>query len=196
MAEEEAKLREEEFQKEQELNDKIIAEDERVKQEQRRILEERLGAFSTFFNGLGSLLELAGEHNRGFAIASRAMAAAEAAINSYLAFTKALTSGVPPFNYIAAAGVLAAGLAQQIKIISTPIPSAETGGRFVVPNSVGSDSQLMRVNPGEEIDVTPRGMAGFNQTQNIIVRIEKQTIFDVVNDGIRGGNILIAAVNF
>jgi hypothetical protein len=87
-------------------------------------------------------------------------------------------------------------LAQQAKIISTPIPSAETGGRFVVPNAVGSDSRLMRVNPGEEIDVTPRGMAGFNGTQNITVQIDRQVIFDVVNDGIRSNDILIAAVNF
>jgi hypothetical protein len=54
----------------------------------------------------------------------------------------------------------------------------------------------MRVNPGEEVDVTPRGEAGNNAIQNIIVQIEKQTVFDVVNDGIRSGDILIQVANF
>jgi hypothetical protein len=196
MYEEAERQREEEFQKQQELNNGIIAEEERVKQVQQQLLEERLGAFSGFFNGVGSLMEVAAKHNKGAAVAMKALSASEAAINSYLAFTKALASAAPPFNFILAAGTLAAGLAQQIKILSTPIPSAETGGRFIVPNSAGSDSGLMRVNQGEEVEVTPRGMTGFTRTQNITVQIEKQTIFDVVNDGIRGGDILIAAVNF
>jgi hypothetical protein len=88
------------------------------------------------------------------------------------------------------------GIAQQIKIMSTAIPSAETGGRFIVPNSVGSESSLMRVNSGEEVNVTPRGMVGSDATQNIIVQLDKQTLFDVVNDGIRSGDVLIAALNY
>jgi hypothetical protein len=87
-------------------------------------------------------------------------------------------------------------LASQIKIWSTPIPSAETGGRFIVPNGVGSDSQIMRVNPGEEIDVTPRGQVGGGAAQNIIVQIEKQVLFDVMNEGIRSGDVIISTANF
>jgi hypothetical protein len=177
-------------------DDLLIAEEKRTQAVEQKLLEEKLGAFSTFFNGWASLLEMAGEKNRGFAIVARALASAEAAINSYLAFTKALASAAPPFNYIAAAGVLAAGLAQQIKINSTAIPSAETGGRFIVPNSIGSDNSLMKVNSGEEVEVTPRGMTGYNNSQNIIVQIEKQVLFDVINDGIRSGDVLIAAVNY
>jgi hypothetical protein len=177
-------------------DDMIIAEEERITKSQRELLEERLGAFTTFFNGLSSLLEVAGKHNRGAAIAAKATASAEAAINSYLAFTKALSSSAPPFNYIMAAGVLASGIAQQAKIMSTTIPSAETGGRFIVPNSTGSDNSYMRVNSGEEVEVTPRGMTGFNATQNITVQLDKQVIFDVINNGIRSGDVLIAAVNY
>jgi hypothetical protein len=39
-------------------------------------------------------------------------------------------------------------------------------------------------------------MAGNSSIQNIIVQIERETIFEVVNDGIRGGDILIQAANF
>jgi hypothetical protein len=177
-------------------DDMLLAEEERTEQEERKILEKRLGAFVSFFSGWGSLLETAEEHNIAAAIGARALASAEAAINSYLAFTKALASSAPPFNYIVAAGVLASGLAQQIKIIGTPIPSAETGGRFIVPNGVGSDSQIMRVNPGEEVDVTPRGQVGNSATQNIVVQLDRQVLFDVMNEGIRSGDVLIQAVNF
>jgi hypothetical protein len=54
----------------------------------------------------------------------------------------------------------------------------------------------MRVNSGEEVEVTPRGMTGFNNGQTITVQIEKQVLFDITNDGIRSGDILISAANF
>jgi hypothetical protein len=135
----------------------------------------------------------------GAAIAEKALASGQAAINTYLAATAALASGGGvPWGLIPMALTIAAGVAQQIKIATTPLnlPSAETGGRFIVPNSVGSDNTIMKVNSGEEVDITPRGMSGFSNKQQIIVQIEKQTIFDVMNEGIRSGDILIQATNF
>jgi tape measure domain-containing protein len=178
------------------LTDMLIAEEERLKKAQQKILEGKLNTASKFFNGIENLASIASEHNIGILIIEKAAASAQAAINSWLAFTEALASGPPPWNYIQAAAVLATGLAAQVKIISTAIPSAETGGRFIVPNSVGSDSTLMKVNAGEEVNVTPRGMTGYNNAQNIVVQIDKQTIFDVINDGIRSGDVLIMASNF
>jgi hypothetical protein len=175
---------------------RILDEETKLKQDQQKLLNEKLKATSQFFKGIEDLAALASEKSIGLAIMEKAIASAQALINSYLAFTNALATVPYPFNYVAAAGVLASGIAQQVKILSTPIPSAETGGRFIVPNGVRSDSQIMRVNPGEEINVTPRGEAGNGSAQNIIVQIEKQTIFDVINDGIKSGDILIQAANF
>jgi hypothetical protein len=178
------------------FNDMILEEDKKLKDAQQKLMNEKLQATGTFFKGIEDLASLASNKSIELLIIEKAAASAQAAINSYLAFTNALATVPYPFNYVAAAGVLASGIAQQIKIMSTAIPSAETGGRFIVPNSVGSDSSLMRVNSGEEVEVTPRGMTGFNKAQNIIVQIEKQTIFDVINDGIRSGDVLISAANF
>jgi uncharacterized radical SAM superfamily protein len=180
------------------VGERILEEETKLKQAQQKLLNEKLKATSNFFKGVEDLAALASEQSIGLAIIEKAMAAAQAAINSYLAFTQVLADPSLPtaVKAISAAGILASGLAQQIKILSTPIPSAETGGRFIVPNGVGSDSKIMRVNPGEEIDVTPRGMTGNGAAQNIIVQIDKQPIFDVVNDGIRSGDILIQAANF
>jgi hypothetical protein len=152
-------------------------------------LEMKLSSFSTLFNGFGQLFETLGEKNRGFAIAAKAMASAEAGINTALAFTKALASGFPPFNFIAAAGVAAAGIAQQVKIISTPIPSAETGGRFIVPNSVGVDSQIMKVNPGEQVDVTPRGMTSQQESFNFNFIIDGHVFAEITNKLARSGEL-------
>jgi hypothetical protein len=169
-------------------NNMVLDEDRRLKEEERKLLEERAGAFTTFFGGLGSLMDTFGEHNRAAAVAAKALAAAEAGINSYLAFTKALASGPPPFNYIAAAGVLAAGLAQQVKIVSTAIPSAETGGRFVVPDTSRVDGALYRFNGGEQIDVTPRGMTGETAYHFQFV-FDSKILYDVVNRGARAGEL-------
>jgi hypothetical protein len=174
---------------------KLKLQEEEIASE-KALMEERLSTTADLFGSLSDLVSAAGKESRAAAIHARVLASFEAGINSALAFTKALASAPWPMNIAAAAGVLASGIAQQIKINSAPLPSAETGGRFIVPNSVGSDSSYMKVNSGEEIDVTPRGMTGYSKPQHITVQIEKQTIFDVVNDGIRSGDVLIAAVNY
>jgi hypothetical protein len=178
------------------VNNTIFNEDKKLKDAQEKLNQQKLRATADFFSEMSDLAELGAEKNIGLLIVSKAAASAQAAINSYLAFTNALATVPYPFNIAAAAGVLASGIASQIKIISTAIPSAETGGRFVVPNSVGSDNTLMKVNSGEEINVIPRGMTGFNRSQNVIVQIDKEVIFNVVNDGIAGGDILIKATNY
>ena len=154
-----------------------------------RLLKQRLQGFAQFAGGFSKLLGELGRHNRAAAIAGRVLAVAEAAINSKLAFTRALASAPWPANIPAAAGALAAGMAQKIRIISTPIPSAETGGRFIVPNSRGVDNVGLRVNPGEVVDVTPRGMAEENTVSQYIFKISEQVVFDIVNRGGRSGDI-------
>jgi hypothetical protein len=174
-------------------------EEQRLSDAKLAIKKQEVSAMGGLLNSMSSLLDQAGQDNIGAAILSKALASAQALINSYLAFTQTLADPTIPsmIAKTAMAGtVLATGLAQQVRIWSTPIPSAETGGRFIVPHSVGSDSGLMRVNSDEEVNITPRGMTGFNKTQHITVQLEKETIFDVVNDGIRSGDILIMASNY
>ena len=132
---------------------------------------------------------------RDAAVADKAMSSASAAINSYAAFTGVLAAWStmnPILAAVQAGTILASGLAAQAKIIATPI-SAETGGRFMVPDTGGGvDGAYMRVNAGEEALITPRGEGGGTVT-HYIFQLEKRTIFDVVNDGIRSGEIRPAA---
>ena len=127
-------------------------------------------------------------------MAAKAIAHAEAGIQTYLAASKAFSEfGGWPTGLIPMAATIAAGLANQIKIASTPIPklSAETGGSFMIPDTGRVDAYPMLFNGGERVDVTPRGITGEN-IQRFIFKVQEQTIFDVVNKGFRTGDIIFA----
>ncbi|MDR2398129.1 MAG: hypothetical protein LBD74_05140, partial [Spirochaetaceae bacterium] len=124
------------------------------------------------------------------------IAAGQALINSFVAFTQILAHPLLPFpaNVAAAGVVLATGIATQVKIMSTPI-AAETGGSFTVSDTGGGvDQGVMRVNAGETVDVTPAGESGGGSSR-IIVQIDRQTIFDVVNEGFRSGDLIVSTAN-
>lgn len=84
------------------------------------VQEATLGAIS---GALGSLSELAGKD----AASGKALSAAQAVINTYLGATKALGQGGIA-GPIAAAGVVASGLASIRQIYATKIPATEGGG--------------------------------------------------------------------
>jgi 5-formyltetrahydrofolate cyclo-ligase len=158
--------------------------------------EEKKAISENLEKEIGKVTEEANKRARAAAVAQRIVASAEAVIQTYLAATKALASGVPPWSYVAMGMTIAAGLANVTKINTTPIPeiSAETGGRFIVPDVspvTRADSSYMRVNPGERIDVTPRGMTGNSGITQYIFKIGEQTIFDIVNKGGRSGDIYV-----
>ncbi|MDR3342562.1 MAG: tape measure protein [Treponema sp.] len=152
------------------------------------IKKNEVSTMAGFFGALSDLSDAAFGDTVAGAVASKALAAAQAAINSYLAASQAMTVVPYPFNFVAAATVLAAGLANQIKIMTTPLPSAETGGRFAVPDVGRVDGALMRVNPGEMVDVTPRGMAG-ETTYHFQFVFDKQVLYDIINRGARAGEL-------
>ncbi len=152
------------------------------------------GHLSGLSTQIGTLFESMGQDNRGFVITARALSATQAGINSALAFTTVLTDPTPkPWwqKLFEATSVLGAGIAQQAAIWSAPIPSAETGGRFMVPDvSSRVDSAYLRVNPGETVDVTPRSMTGSNEgIFNINLLIDGSVLASVINKKARAGEL-------
>lgn len=100
---------------------------------------------------------------------------------------------------IAAAAVAATMAGIQIATVNKgkPTLSAETGGNFIVPDNPGSgrvDSQSLRVNPGEEIQVNPRGESSGKQMvlNNFI---DKQLIYSIVQNGVDDGEITFTNEN-
>jgi len=175
-----------------------------IQNEEKKLVESRLefgkqvtGAAGEMLRDLQTTFKNAGKESRALAYAMKAVAMAEAAINSYLAFTKALAAFPPPYNFIAAGITLAAGLAKQAAIASTPIPSAQTGIQdYRVPDvrSARNDRAAVMASPGESVTVTPRGEDVGGRTE-INIKIEEDAIFRVVTKGIKTGRIDISNRN-
>jgi hypothetical protein len=101
----------------------------------------------------------------------KAIATFSAIVNGAVAIQKALASAAPPFNFILA-GLVGAQTALQIGAIQAqPIPTAQFGGNFEVPPGANQDSGLLRVNSGEEVNVTPARQSGSEVPDKIVVRI-------------------------
>jgi hypothetical protein len=164
-------------------------------------------------SGFAQLATQFGKSNKEMAEAAKAFGIVEATINTYTAFTKALAGSPPPFNYVAAAGVLAAGMAKVMAIKSQSIPGFKTGGSFTVGGSGGPDSQMVPImaTPGEQVDIwrpgegpdPRRSGAGMAQGDNRTVvlngfvwgRDQMRQLFDFLNEGMADGHKLNVKFN-
>lgn len=151
-----------------------------------------MGNASSMFQDLITTMNNAGKSSKAFAIGLKITSAAEAAINSYLAFTQVLRDPTiwPSWLRLPLAGtILAAGLAKQAAIWSTPI--AETGlSNYEVPDvrQFRNDNYAVRAQAGETVTVTPKGEdAGGSISANISIG-EKQ-VFRVIQKGAKSGKI-------
>ena len=148
---------------------------------------------SKTFQELGQLNKKAFQAYKAFAIA-------EAVISTYKGAAKALGSYPPPFNFIAAAAVVAGGLAQVSAIRSQTYGGRREGGPVTggSPFLVGEDNQpevftphtngriipLDKLSSGKEVNVnfqiTTLDAADF---QNLLVR-ERGLIVNIINDAV------------
>lgn len=187
-------LREEERNLDELTADALEERNQRIAESEELLYQQRLAAATSFFGGFSSLLAIAGKESRAAAVASKVLSAAEAGINTGVAFTKTLADGGPyPLNLINAAGILAAGLAQQIQIAQTPIPSFEVGG--IVPGtSFTGDNVRANVNSGEMIltrndqeNLLKQIRTGNTGAQSIVLQLPDNTSVKWVVDGINSG---------
>jgi hypothetical protein len=107
------------------------------------------GNFATFFNTFA-------QGNEAMFAIGKAFSISQAIINTYVAATKAMATLPPPLGQIAAAGVIAAGLAMVATIIAQkPAAKAAMGGQFKVGGAGGTDTQMVPImmTPGERVSV-------------------------------------------
>jgi hypothetical protein len=121
--------------------------------------------------------------NLATAIAETAVSVAKSIAGSPLTF------GLPWSAANAAAGAVEIAAVAAAK---PEPPSFQTGtgpSGFVVPESASTrgDSQLFRANPGERVDVTPRGGAAVSQ--RITFQLGEDVLIDWINDKIDSGEI-------
>jgi cell pole-organizing protein PopZ len=138
-----------------------------------KIREAELSSTASILGSMSSIFGEFADDNTEAAIAEKALASAQAAINSYLAFTQVLASAEVPAlaKPVVAAAVLASGLAQQASILSTEIPGYEDGG-IVGGSSYNGDNVITAQNSGE---------------MNIN-RADQQTLFNAIKSGNLGSS--------
>ncbi len=139
---------------------------------------------------------LAAKITKATEISSAIAATASGAINAYKAMAGIPVVG-PALGVAAAAAVSAYGALKVGVISSTPLPSAETGGRFTVPEASGasrSDNIGMNVNPGETVQVFPRGE---ESSRGITVNnyLDRELLYSVMQEGFDAGEINITTDN-
>ena len=101
-------------------NDALIAFDKETAAARLEIERNQQAAkLAVISDALGTLAQAVGENTA----AGKALAVAQAIINTYQGATLALGTYPPPFGAIAAATVIAAGLLQVKKIVSTKVPA-------------------------------------------------------------------------
>lgn len=110
----------------------------------------RMQAASTLMSGLSQLLATGAAKNRKLAAAAKTLATGEAIVNTFLAANKALGQLGPIAGTIAAGGMIAAGMANVIKIQSTKyeqggyISGARHSGGGVPIEAEGGEYMLSR----------------------------------------------------
>jgi len=125
-----------------------------------KVRENWASAAATAASGFGDLAQAFAKNNKKMAVAAKAFAIGEATINTLVGYTKALSAFVPPFNFVAAAGVLAAGMAKVAMISSQGF---KTGGAITVPGGMGGGDRvpaMVDLEPGEQLDIWRPGENG------------------------------------
>jgi hypothetical protein len=119
--------------KEFELVQLSIKNDKLAKDAKAKIAKEeadaKIAALDATSSAITNLSMIAGKET----VAGKALAIAASIINTYKGITTALSSAPPPFNFISAAAVGAAGFAAVKNIVSVKVPGA-TGGGASVPS--------------------------------------------------------------
>jgi len=148
------------------------------------------------FEDLSTVMKNSGKESRKLAMATRAVAIAEAVMSAHLAAAKSLAAFPWPFNLVAAGVSYAAGAARVAAISSTKLPSAQTGGEFTVPDTPATrnDKAVVMASGGESVSVSPRGESGNKQTV-VNVQFDKFKLFQVVQEGVDTGQINVSDRN-
>jgi hypothetical protein len=168
----------------------------------------KLSSTASLFGSLATLL--AGASKANFNTVKNLMLA-EATLSGYLAVQRALASGPPPWNYVAAAAVGISTAANIQKINSQSAPAFQDGG-IVGGSSMSGDKIMARVNSGEMVinkqqqsnlfKMANSGGSGnteslliqlisaVNDAKNTSINIDGREIINVVRGGLASGRTL------
>jgi hypothetical protein len=127
-----------------------------------RVLTEE-AKLSIIGNAVGAAANLIGRNT----LAGKALAIAQATIDTYAGASKALAAYPPPFGAIAAGTVIATGLANVNAIVSTDVPQFGNSSGMAMP-SVNTQAPVQQTfTPPTPTEL---GQASLNTIQNVVAR--------------------------
>src|SRR3546814_54267 len=151
-----------------------VANEELASQAKRAIKQQEMDMYlQRTSDALGAASGLMKSNSKEAFRIGQAAAIGQAIVNTYTAATTAYQSAaaIPYVGWIlgpvAAAGAIAAGMAQVSAIRSQQMPAYRTGGTYTIGGSGGIDSQVVsfRGTPGETVSINPPAQA--NAMSNI-----------------------------
>lgn len=151
-----------------------VANEELASQAKRAIKQQEMDMYlQRTSDALGAASGLMKSNSKEAFRIGQAAAIGQAIVNTYTAATAAYQSAaaIPYVGWIlgpvAAAGAIAAGMAQVSAIRSQQMPAYRTGGSYTIGGSGGVDSQVVsfRGTPGEQVSINTPAQA--NAMQNI-----------------------------
>lgn len=166
-------------------------ENERLTSEQKKAIAKeeaaaKVAALDATQQAITNLSLIAGRET----VAGKALAIAASIINTYKGITTALASAPPPFNFVQAAAVGAAGFAAVKNIVSVQVPGG--GGSSVSAPSINTSSPLSPTNIGtNQVTLDSRSInaignrairayvveSEISATQQKVRKIQRQTTF-------------------
>lgn len=162
---------------------------------------QMLAGTASLFQSLLQIMQNAGKSSYAMAVTLKTISAAEALVNSYLAFTQVLADKTiwPTWARIPIAGViLAAGIAKATAIATTPIPSGQTGLDYTVPDTpaMRNDRAPVMASAGENVQITPRGEEPSGSGDTVVnIDVGENNLFRIIQRGINTGKIDISRRN-
>jgi hypothetical protein len=120
-------------------------------------------------------------------------------VNTALGMAKTwATVGYPAAIPLTIALGAASTAATAVAVANKPVPSAETGGSFMVPENPNGtnrvDSVAVMANGGETVEVTPRGEDS-SKSMTVVVKINEQTLWKTTQRGIDSNYITVTSDN-
>lgn len=167
----------EQFRQQDTANEELASQARRaIKQQEMDLYLQRTS------EALGAASSLMKSNNKEAFRIGQAAAIGQTIVNTYAAATAAYKSAanIPYVGWIlgpvAAAGAIAAGMAQVSAIRSQQMPAYRTGGTYTVGGYGGVDSQLVsfRATPGEQVSINTPAQANAMQNIEQLLREDRQ----------------------
>jgi hypothetical protein len=165
-----------------------------LKEAKKAIQDAQVGYAMQGAEAIASLMKAANKDSVAALVVEKTIGAAKIGMNTAIGISNAIAQFGPPPSPMGIVGIAAAtaiGVAALASLIATSIPSAETGGSFIANGPPGVDTNLMKINNGERVDVIPAGQQGESSGNSSTEGLQsfKDYFWELVNDGFRRGAI-------